>query len=86
MTISLFDRVGNTVGKGENAGYHYLLHFPQCFQSLLLNDRYKSGLCGKELSNVFNQMHLNLSFMSKLITLFTRQQNVKLDLIQSKCR
>ena len=33
MTISLFDKVKNTVGKGENAGYHHFLLFPQCFPS-----------------------------------------------------
>ena len=31
MKISLFDRVENTVGKGENAGYQHFLLFPQCF-------------------------------------------------------
>ena len=31
MIISLFDRVENTVGTGENAGYKHLLLFPQCF-------------------------------------------------------
>ena len=31
MTISLFDRVENTGGKGENAGYQHFLLFPQCF-------------------------------------------------------
>ena len=31
MTISLFDRVVNTVVKGENAGYQHFLLFPQCF-------------------------------------------------------
>ena len=31
MTISLYDRVENTVGKGENAGYQHFLIFPQCF-------------------------------------------------------
>ena len=30
MTISLFDRVGNTVGKGENAGHQHFV-FPHCF-------------------------------------------------------
>ena len=30
--ISVFDRVENIVGKGENAGYQYFLFFPQCFQ------------------------------------------------------
>ena len=31
MTISLFDRVENTVGKGENTGYQHFLLFSQCF-------------------------------------------------------
>ena len=31
MTISLFDRIQNTEGKGENAVYHHFLLFPQCF-------------------------------------------------------
>ena len=31
MTISLFDREENTVGKGENAGHQHFLLFPQCF-------------------------------------------------------
>ena len=29
MTISLFDRVENTGGKRENAGYQHFLPFPQ---------------------------------------------------------
>ena len=32
MTISVFDRVENIVGKGENAGYQHFLLFPQCFE------------------------------------------------------
>ena len=31
MTISLFDREENSVGKGENAGYQHFLLFPRCF-------------------------------------------------------
>ena len=31
MMISLFDRVENTVEKGENAGYQHFLLFPQRF-------------------------------------------------------
>ena len=31
MTISLCDRVENTVGKEENTGYQHFLLFPQCF-------------------------------------------------------
>ena len=32
IKISVFDRMKNIVGKGENAGYQYFLPFPQCFQ------------------------------------------------------
>ena len=32
MMISVFDKVENIVGKGENAGYQHFLLFPQCFQ------------------------------------------------------
>ena len=31
MMVSLFDRVENTVGKGENASRQHFLIFPQCF-------------------------------------------------------
>ena len=31
MTVSVFDSVENTVGKGENAGYQHFLLFPQSF-------------------------------------------------------
>ena len=31
MMISLLHRAGNTVGKGENAGYQHFLLFLQCF-------------------------------------------------------
>ena len=32
MIISVFDRLENIAGKGENAGYQHFLLFPQCFQ------------------------------------------------------
>ena len=32
MMISVFNRVENIVGKGENAGNHHFFLFPQCFQ------------------------------------------------------
>ena len=31
MTISVFNRVENALGKGGNAGYQHFLPFPQCF-------------------------------------------------------
>ena len=36
MMISLFYRVENIVGKGENAGYQHLLLYSQCFPKLSL--------------------------------------------------
>ena len=36
ITISLFDRVGNTVGKRENAGYQHFLLFPQGFPNCVV--------------------------------------------------
>ena len=51
MMISLFDRVENTAGKGENAGYQHFLLFPQCFQKASFLGSLKVGLCGKELRN-----------------------------------
>ena len=33
MRISVFDKVENTVRKGENAGNQHFLLFPQCFLS-----------------------------------------------------
>ena len=32
MIVSVFDKLENIVGKGENAGYQHFLLFPQCFQ------------------------------------------------------
>ena len=34
VTISLYDRVENTVGKGENAGCQHFVLFLQCFPKL----------------------------------------------------
>ena len=50
MPIFLFDRVENFVGRGENAGNHHFLLFPQCFQKVYFQGRLKSGLSGKELT------------------------------------
>ena len=47
--ISLFDRVENIVGKGENAGYQHFLLFQQCFPKRFNVGLIGVGLCGKEL-------------------------------------
>ena len=52
MTISLFDTVENTVGKGENAGHQHFLLFPQGFPKPSSLGSYKKlGLCGQELNS-----------------------------------
>ena len=41
MIISVFDRVENFVGKGENAGYQHFLLFKQCFEKAAFPDTLK---------------------------------------------
>ena len=43
MMISVFDRLENIVGKGENAGYQHFL-FPQCFQKASFLGLLKVGI------------------------------------------
>ena len=45
MTIFLSDKVENTEGKGENAGYQHFLLFPQCFFKGFLSTVVKSRDC-----------------------------------------
>ena len=39
--ISVFDRIENIVGNGENAGYQHFLLFPQCFQEAFYTNSLK---------------------------------------------
>ena len=48
MIISVLDRLENTVGKGEDAGYKHFLLFPQCFRMPSIGSL-KVGIDGKEL-------------------------------------
>ena len=41
MIISVFDRVENIVGKGENVGYQHFLLFQQCFEKASVPDMSK---------------------------------------------
>ena len=41
MIISVFDRVENILGKGENAGDQHFLLFPQCFEKASFPDTSK---------------------------------------------
>ena len=45
MTISLSDRVGKPVGKGESADYQQFLLFPQCFSKAFFFRAIKSRDC-----------------------------------------
>ena len=40
----LLERIENTVGKRENAGYQHFLLFPQCFQKLSFSGSSKVGV------------------------------------------
>ena len=44
ITISVFDRVENIVGKGESAAYQHFLLFPQCFQKASFLGSLKVGI------------------------------------------
>ena len=45
MTISLLDKLENTVGKGENAGYQHFLLFPTVFSKAFFFRVVKSRDC-----------------------------------------
>ena len=52
MTISLFDRVENSVGKGENAGYQHFLLPPQCFPKPSFLGSLKVGIVWQGLNSL----------------------------------
>ena len=47
MMASVFDRIENIVGKGENAGYQYFLLFPQYFQRAFFSESLKVEIVWK---------------------------------------
>ena len=47
IMISLLDRIGNIVGKEENAGNQHFLLFPKCYLNASSIGFLKVGLCGK---------------------------------------
>ena len=55
IIISVFDKVENIVGKGENASYQHFLLFPRYFQTASYSGCKKSGLCDRELSQAFRK-------------------------------
>ena len=79
--ISVFHRVENIVGKGENAGYQHFLLFPQCFQTTCFSGSLKVGTAwlrvkglsmrGLETVNHFER----LAFGCKRLKIFTRSNH-----------
>ena len=41
----IFERVESFLGKGENAGYQHVSHFPKCFQKPHLSGSLKLDVC-----------------------------------------
>ena len=44
IIISIYDRIENIVGKGQNAGFQHFLLFPQCFQKFSFSGSLKVGI------------------------------------------
>ena len=56
MMTSLFDRIENIVGRGENAGYQHFLLFHQCFLLSFSKNvfRHKTTLVSNEIPAITN--------------------------------
>ena len=50
MIISVFDRIENIVGKGENSGYQHFLLFLLCFEKASFPDTSKGVIVWKWLN------------------------------------
>ena len=88
MTLSLFIRVENTMGKGEHAGYQHFLLFQQCFfKNLLLLGQLNSRIVFKGLKYIFEAAE---TYMSNSLTKegLTRYQTTNFRLFQTErvCR
>ena len=62
MIISVFDRVENIVGKGENAGYQHFLLFPQCFEKASFPDTSKGVIVCEWVNAMVNPLPHNPNF------------------------
>ena len=66
MIISVFDRVENIVGRGENAGYHHFLLFPQCFQKASYPDGSKGVIVWERVNPLPDDRILDWSKLKKI--------------------
>ena len=70
MMISLYDRLENTVGKGENAGYLHFLLFQQCFPKPSSAVSLKVGNCvGKSERGIEITLALKIPWTNELLPL-----------------
>ena len=60
MIISVFDRVENIVGKGENAGYQHFLLFPQCFGKATFPDMSKGVIVSEWVKPEYPDLKYNI--------------------------
>ena len=66
MMISLYDRVENIVGKGENSGYQHFLLFPQCFQKASFPEASKGVIVWEWVNSLPNDKILVMSKFKEL--------------------
>ena len=67
----VFERVENTVGKGENAGYQHFLLFLQCFQKASYPELLKVGTVVVEFMLKLCKTFLNQSIIYNIISCVT---------------
>ena len=59
MIISVFDKIQNIVGNGENAGYQHFLLFPQCFQKASIPNRSKGVIVWEWVKTIMRALSKN---------------------------
>ena len=91
--ISVFDRIENIVGKGENAGYQHFLLFPLCFETASFPDTSKDLVWESDLTvsvqrklsthikiNTGIRIHIG-SFTSYLVSIEQKSIKIKLKIL-----
>ena len=58
VRISVYERVENIAGKGENAGYQHFLLFLQCFQTLSSTGSLKPRIVWKGIKTLSLEIYI----------------------------
>ena len=72
MIISVFDRVENIVGKGENAGYQHFLLFQRCFKKASFSDTSKCVIVWEWVNPFRRQFRFLTILISRAFENFVR--------------